>query len=107
MHPISKSAPANQPHAIRAKNRFWRARMRREAGSHEKFFYCQNPRLRVRATSFLPASSSRYHIDRASIAECVNKRNTCGAGISFDTGNDMRRVLARRTRHCDDILACR
>ena len=29
---------ANQPRAIRAKIRFWRAPMRREAGEHENFF---------------------------------------------------------------------
>jgi hypothetical protein len=29
---------ANQRCAIRAKNRFWRAPMRREAGEHENFF---------------------------------------------------------------------
>jgi len=29
---------ANQRCAIRAKNRFWRAAMRREAGEHENFF---------------------------------------------------------------------
>src|SRR5260370_604815 len=40
--PRSETAPANQPHAIRAKNRFWRARMRREAGLHENFFLAQN-----------------------------------------------------------------
>jgi hypothetical protein len=30
--------PANQLRAIRAKNRFWRAPMRREGGGHENFF---------------------------------------------------------------------
>jgi hypothetical protein len=33
---------ANQPHAIRAKNRFWRAAMRRKAGEHENFFIAKN-----------------------------------------------------------------
>src|SRR5580704_6690466 len=33
---------ANQPRAIRAKNRFWRAPMRREAGEHENFFIAKN-----------------------------------------------------------------
>jgi hypothetical protein len=33
---------ANQRRAIRAKNRFWRAAMRREAGEHENFFIAKN-----------------------------------------------------------------
>jgi len=34
--------PANQRRAIRAKIRFWRAPMRREAGEHENFFIAKN-----------------------------------------------------------------
>jgi hypothetical protein len=36
--------------------------------SARKFFYCQNPRLRVRAISFLPRLMERSEIDRVSIA---------------------------------------
>jgi hypothetical protein len=32
----------NQLRAIRPKNRFWRATMRREAGGHENFFIAKN-----------------------------------------------------------------
>jgi hypothetical protein len=35
-------AVANQPQSIRAKNRIWRASMRREAGEHENFFIAKN-----------------------------------------------------------------
>jgi hypothetical protein len=38
----TKSRSPNQPHAIRSKNRFWRAAMRREAGGHENFFIAKN-----------------------------------------------------------------
>jgi hypothetical protein len=38
----TKSPSPNQPHAIRSKNRFWRAAMRREAGGHENFFIAKN-----------------------------------------------------------------
>jgi len=38
----SKTALANQRRAIRAKIRFWRAPMRREAGEHENFFIAKN-----------------------------------------------------------------
>jgi hypothetical protein len=37
-----------------------------------KFFYCQKPRLRVRANCFLPASMSRGDIDCAMDARFVN-----------------------------------
>jgi hypothetical protein len=40
--PHEPNRAANQPHAIRAKNRFWRAAMRREAGNHENFFIAKN-----------------------------------------------------------------
>jgi hypothetical protein len=33
-----ENTPANQPRAIRAKNRFWRATLNSEAGEHENFF---------------------------------------------------------------------
>jgi hypothetical protein len=33
-----ENAFANQPDAIRSKNRFWRAAMSGEAGEHENFF---------------------------------------------------------------------
>jgi hypothetical protein len=33
---------ANQRRRFRAKNRFWRAAMRREAGQHENFFIAKN-----------------------------------------------------------------
>jgi hypothetical protein len=33
-----KARSANQARAIRSKNRFWRAAMRRKAGEHENFF---------------------------------------------------------------------
>jgi hypothetical protein len=42
MHRTNQNRAANQPHAIRAKNRFWRAAMRREAGNHENFFIAKN-----------------------------------------------------------------
>jgi hypothetical protein len=38
----SRNRNANQLHAIRAKNRFWRAAMRREAGEHENFLIAKN-----------------------------------------------------------------
>ena len=38
MHREPKAVLANQRRAIRAKIRFWRAPMRREAGGHENFF---------------------------------------------------------------------
>jgi hypothetical protein len=37
-----KTGIANQRVAIRAKNRFWRAAMRRKAGEHENFFIAKN-----------------------------------------------------------------
>jgi hypothetical protein len=42
MHRTNQNRAANQPRAIRAKNRFWRAAMRREAGNHENFFIAKN-----------------------------------------------------------------
>jgi hypothetical protein len=47
-----------------------------------KFFYCQNPRLRVRATGILPASAGRNDIARASIGECVNKKRPVAQAFS-------------------------
>jgi hypothetical protein len=38
----TKNRGANQPRAIRAKNRFWRAAMRGKAGGHENFFIAKN-----------------------------------------------------------------
>jgi hypothetical protein len=38
MHRASDKRLANQPSAIRAKIRFWRAPMRREVSAHENFF---------------------------------------------------------------------
>src|SRR6266576_1105438 len=38
----SENAGANRGSAIRAKNRFWRAAMRREANEHENFFIAKN-----------------------------------------------------------------
>jgi hypothetical protein len=38
----TKSRSPNQRHAIRSKNLFWRAAMRREAGGHENFFIAKN-----------------------------------------------------------------
>jgi hypothetical protein len=39
---FSKSSIANHRGAIRAKNRFWRAAMRRKAGERENFFIAKN-----------------------------------------------------------------
>jgi hypothetical protein len=38
----TKIAPRESAAAIRAKNRFWRAAMRREADQHENFFIAKN-----------------------------------------------------------------
>jgi len=42
VHRETKIAVANQGAAIRAKNRFWRTAMRREAVDHENFFIAKN-----------------------------------------------------------------
>jgi hypothetical protein len=42
MHRTNQNRTANQRHAIRPKNRFWRATMRREAGNRENFFIAKN-----------------------------------------------------------------
>jgi hypothetical protein len=42
MHRENQNRAANHWAAIRAKNWFWRAAMRREAGGHENFFIAKN-----------------------------------------------------------------
>jgi hypothetical protein len=42
MHRAGRNGASESAAAIRAKNRFWRAPMRREAGEHENFFIAKN-----------------------------------------------------------------
>ena len=45
----------------------------------EKFFYCQKPRLRVRATGFCSCGARRDDICRARSSECVDNEIAYGA----------------------------
>jgi hypothetical protein len=73
-----------------------------------KFIYCQKPRLRVRATAFQPDSVSRDDVDCASIVQCVNCENTCGAMVSFDIDNRRYRHFQRYShRRANAPLCCR
>ena len=52
------------------------------ARNPRKFFYCQNSRLRVRATRFPAARVRRDDVARALRVENVNQENSCAAGVS-------------------------
>jgi hypothetical protein len=54
---------ANRPTAIRAKIRFWRAPMRREAGEHENFFIAK-----IRDSESAPDAFHRHQRRRRSRA---------------------------------------
>jgi hypothetical protein len=81
-------AAANQSQSIRAKNRFWRARMRREAGEHENFFIAKNrdsesaqrpfSRLWWRAMRSASHRSSTVRIKKTTVAQSLSAASMIG-----------------------------
>ena len=98
------SRGANQPQAIRAKIRFWRAPMRREAGGHENFFIAKSrdsesvqrafgrPR-RDSVTSIEPRSLN-VQLTKTPVAQAFHAILTI-AGVAFSRAS---RIVARM--HC-------
>src|SRR5689334_12695605 len=68
--------------AIRARIRFWRGGDEAQSRRAQKFFYCQTPRLRVRASGPQRAHASRDDLIEVSVDELLINRNSCNAGAS-------------------------
>jgi hypothetical protein len=90
--------------AFRAKNRFWRATMRREAGGHKNFFIAKN--LRVHAARFQPASTSRRSVERVPVNRCSNEKNACGTVAFCNPDNRLCQVFLRNWHRRANVSWC-
>ena len=99
-------ASSNRLSAIRAKNRFWRAAMRRDAVNRENFFIAKNRDSESARGAFRRHRRVASSVECAMIVGCVNDENACSAGISCDIDNRKPRVSAPYSHRRADARRC-
>jgi hypothetical protein len=74
MHRADEKPHPESAAAIPAKNRFWRAAMRREAGKHENFFIAKNSDSESAQHASTTIGESRRHRLRIDAAMCESRK---------------------------------